>query len=109
MSNNHGKPEYVDPQIVDNIYDTRFFREALFCLYKKFDGSQFLTKLYASFLKRLLKLVTKPIHNELVQNELYDRNKNKSVQDDTYSFNVDNVPLNFYLPYARFDSIQQAI
>ncbi len=109
MSNNHSKPEYVAPQIVDNIDDTRFFREALFCLYKKFDGSQFLTKLYASFLKKMLKLVTKPIREELIKNELYDRNKNKSIKDDTYSFSVNSVPLNFYLPYARFDSIQQAI
>ncbi len=109
MSNNYNKPEYVDPQTIDNVYDTRFFREALFCLYKKFDGSSFFAKLYASFLKRMLRLVTKPIHNELVQNELYDRNKNKTVQEDTYSFSIDGVPLNFYLPYARFDSIQQAI
>ena len=110
MGNNHKDPEYVaPPQVVDDIYDTRFFREALFCLYKKFDGSSFFAKLYASFLKRMLRLVTKPIYNELVQNELYDRNKNKSVKDDTYSFSIDGVPLNFYLPYARFDGIQQSI
>ena len=109
MSNNHNKPEYVAPQTIDNVCDTRFFREALFCLYKKFDGSRFWTKLYISFLKKMLKLVTKPIHDELVQNELYDRNKNKTIQEDTYSFSIDGVPLNFYLPYARFDAIQQAI
>lgn len=109
MSNNYNKPEYVAPQTIDNICDTRFFREALFCLYKKFDGSRFWTKLYISFLKKVLKLATKPICDELIKNELYDRNKNKTIQDDTYSFSIDSVPLNFYLPYARFDAIQQAI
>ncbi len=105
----HSDPDYIAPQAINIIYDTHFFREALFCLYKKYDGSSFFPKLYASFLKRMLKIVTKPIHKELIQNELYDRNKNKSVKDDIYSFSIDGVPFNFYLPYARFDFIQQEI
>lgn len=105
----HEYSEYITPRAIDNVCDTRFFREALFCLYKKFDGSSFFFRHYASFLKKMLKLVTRPIHDELIKDELFDQNKNRSVKDDTYSFDIDGVHFNFYLPYARFDLIQQTI
>ena len=99
----------VTPRTIDNVCDTRFFREALFCLYKKFDGSSFFLRHYASFLKKCLKFITKPIHDELIKDELYDQNQNKSAEDDTYRFKIKGVHVNFYLPYARFDLIQQSI
>jgi len=106
----HNYSECITPrQNIDNVCDTRFFREALFCVYKKFDGSSFFLRHYASFLKKVLKFVTKPIHDELIKDELYAQNNNRSVEDDTYSLDIKGVHVNFYLPYARFDLIQQSI
>ncbi len=47
----HEYSEYITPRAIDSVCDTRFFREALFCLYKKFDGSSFFFRHYASYAK----------------------------------------------------------
>lgn len=35
------------------------------------------------------------------------KQKNRSVEDDTYGLDIKGIHVNFYLPYARFDLIQQ--
>ena len=113
----------MDKKAKRDILDNRFVQELMVCAHTKFGSDTYRGKFCISCFRRLLCAALYPIHRELGEMEAFYQSlspdKSPTASDFLYlehkkgdtvlDFRYEGAEIHFYLPYAKYDSLQSRI